>query len=294
MRRGTFKGGVVSVVAAVLLSATVSVSAGGTSPSNSPSPSKAFCKPKLLVDYWAPLRRMPPVRHVPADGRVPFGPAGLRLRSEFEVFTGPASVGLFLRNKGGRKSGRESVWVVNSTLSAVRKGGAVTDVVGERSQGLSRIIKGVTDAVVIGAFHVSRRPGFYRLDLEFSNVSGRKVRYAEYFRVLPRRVDLRLGLMRASVKPGESLIWRVENFGTVSVFFGLDRTVERYEGTGWTLSPVFPLGAPAVGFSMGPGTVSECHSIQVPTTAQPGRYRLSKSVSAKERDYLVSTEFLIE
>jgi len=144
----------------------------------------------------------------------------------------------------------------------------------------------------LGDFHVPGGPRFYRLSVEFHGAGDTETFvYREYFRVVARRVDLRLVLSSASMRPGEELVWRLENFGSTSVVYGLDYRIDRHDGNGWVEDPISPTGFPWVGFMMGAGAASRCQSLRLPDTMQPGRYRLVKTAGIGLR---AGREFAVE
>jgi hypothetical protein len=146
----------------------------------------------------------------------------------------------------------------------------------------------------LGGYHVSRTPRLYRVDVAFYDPADTVVsHYSEYVRVVPRRPDVRLALSAKSLGIGSLLRWRLENYGTVAMSYGLQYSIEHYDGSSWVDADLAPKGFPAVGFTASGGSASKCQAFEVPMGTQPGRYRLAKSVEIgfqAPRDYLAEFE----
>ena len=239
------------------------------------------CANRKLVDYERPLRRMRPIPRIPDSNRVPFGPRGLRLsRSSAPVFVGPDTVGFQITNASTENTKRWQGWVATSALFTVNGTGKTLQQVRSRRQSLRDLFRGRIENLGLGSFRVSALPQYYRLEVLFQHQGKVAGRYAEYLRVLPQRVDVRLGLRDTTVQPGQHLVWRVENYGTTIVEFGLSFKVERYTPDGWVIDPITPAGFPQIGFYIGAGIAGRCESLSLPIDMEPGRYRLTKDVFA--------------
>lgn len=266
---------------------------GAIAPASASSSGGPNCRDRTVLDFSAPLRGMQPPSHGPAAGSLPFLPGGLQLdHFGSKVGVGPTQVG-FVLSSGGEGRGKESSgWEAWSTLTAVRAGGAALRIVGKKRQTLNRVTSGSVDSLRLGVFSLPAREAFYRLNVVFRNGSESHS-YREYYRVLPRRVDLRLALSSAVLAPGEKLSWRLENFGTLQVSHGLEYSIERLSNSRWVVDPITPSGFPGVGFSMGAGDASRCQSLQLPAQISPGLYRLSKDAEVGGRERRVVSEFTV-
>lgn len=255
----------------------------------------AECRKPVVVDYGGALGGMRPSASPPPSGPLPFGPAGLRLSQlDSPILAGGGEIGFSLRNQSDRSS-TQSAWQAQSMLTLVRRGGGPIRTLRERQQSLDPVLRGKAGELRLGAFRVSKHPAFYRLDVALKHAHVVKARYRQYFRVVPRRVDVRLALSGVDFQSGDRLTWRLENLGTVSFIYGVDYRIERFEGSRWVIDPMSPSAFPAVGFYGGPGIGSSCQSVILSEAMAPGRYRVSKTasspVSARERR--VSSEFKI-
>ena len=251
------------------------------------------CRDGAVLDYGAPLRRMLPPSKGPPVGSLPFLPGGLHLdRLGSRVGVGPTRVGFVLGNGSNGRREMNSGWEARSTLTAVRAGGRASRIVGKKRQSADRVISGAVDSMNLAMFRLPARKAFYRLKVVLQRGPETHA-YWEYYRVLPRRVDLRLALSSASLAPGEKLSWRMENFGTLPLFYGLEYRVERLEASSWVVDPSSPDGFPAVGFFMDSGGASDCQSLRLPADMQPGLYLLSKGVEVGGGDRRVVSEFSV-
>lgn len=112
--------------------------------------------------------------------------------------------------------------------------------------------------------------------------------------MLPRRHDLRLTLSDNRLAAGESLFWRLGNFGTGFVSYGLEYEIERFDQAsgGWAVDPLTPSGVPSVGFTVGAGQAGNCQSLAIPAGTPDGRYRLSKPAQiGSEAEHRFTSEF---
>jgi hypothetical protein len=120
---------------------------------------------------------------------------------------------------------------------------------------------------------------FYRLDITFRTLGGRlRGTYAEYFRVVPREVHVRLSILHEQLLPGGQLVSRVENRGTSFVQFGRAFAIDRREAGAWLPEPIAPTAFPASATVMGGGLAGDCEVFGLPSNLRPGRYRLRKPV----------------
>jgi hypothetical protein len=102
--------------------------------------------------------------------------------------------------------------------------------------------------------------------------------------------ELISGTTQAS--PGQEVRFALVNHGPGRVSFGVAFELEREERGRWVRVPFGPenMAWPAVAISLRPRTRYE-QAVRVPAGAQPGRYRVSKSLAGCER--AVSFEFAV-
>jgi hypothetical protein len=234
----------------------------------------AFCEPRIVRDYEAPLRALPPASPVPSS--LPFAPPGLQA-------TPFRSTGQGLLYRGVRPSLNlwnegapiELSWIVKLLVSRPAADGSVGEVVSETTGWVGEV--GRSNALV--ARKALAELGTYRVDTSFESQSGEVLgSYFEYVRVVPLTRHVRLSLNRQVVSPGGSFKVRVENVGTGQVSFGLPYVLERRHEGRWLPAPQRRrFFMPRI--HLGAGIAGECEVVRVFAWADPGRYRIRKRVS---------------
>jgi hypothetical protein len=180
-------------------------------------------------------------------------------------------------------------WLVEAQLARVDRRGRTTQSLGKIIKQVSRLRS--TDDRPSGdldlSFRVSK-PALYRVEITFTDQAGKRLgRYGKYFRVLRPSLDARLVLNGAEFRPGETVSAHLENYGTDSLYYGLGRTIERYDGSSWTVAPESSQGVVlAIGLSSGPGESASCWSFNIPPNEPPGRYRFVWSGEALHGSFL--------
>jgi Bacterial Ig-like domain len=256
---------------ACLLCAAVAVGALGCDSALGDS----FCQAEKIREYEPPLQGM---RSVP---RPPYGSNGLPLglkRLEILLVGGKqlaangGEIGFYL---GGYLQHPHRVdWNVMSKLSVVDRRGKPVRVDRVRWQHVATI--GDPSKVDL-AFAVGPAAKFYRIDIAFFEADGGRVaHYADYFRVMPRRVDTRLALSSTMYKPGEVLRWKLQNLGTTLITFGYEFSLDAWNGAAWAPSEVELPVWPQIGLGLGPGQSEKCEHFALPMDMRPGKYRVIK------------------
>lgn len=267
-----------AVVAMIVASLSISVYAPPSSATTVGSPSCG--RTVVLRDFLAPLVKMPPVRRVPSSGKLPFGPAGLNLRSDGGLVVGPGSAGFSFSDEAIEQR-RNLQWRVEAFLFRVSNTGNATS---SPQATLSRRLGVVKDGNEIEGFYFDLPgiPAYYRVDLQIRALEDGRLlgRFAEYVRVMRPKVDLRVQVDEpTTVTRGETVHARLKNFGTVPVesasyVFGFN--IWRHDGSRWRLvaenpprgpvpkrMQILPAGAERRG----------CLRYRVPDDAPLGRYR---------------------
>jgi hypothetical protein len=168
-------------------------------------------------------------------------------------------------------------WEVETKLLAVDQRGRIKQILRKRDQWVGTVKK---LAAVKLAFRVGKAPTFYLVDATIRNRSGKKLaHYADYFRVMPRRVAVRLGLNATSYRAGEVLLMRLENLSTVGISFGYEFGLDVWDGSSWTASSAVPSEWLGVGLGIGAGQTQQCQRFPLVDDLSPGWYRLTKSFS---------------
>ena len=259
---------VVSVLLAVSLPAAPAGALEGT------FANPAFCAPsKPLNDFG--LSRLPPLRELPADGEpLPFAPKVNVSSGEDRVYNGsfPFGYGFSTRNPYGKE---RLDWNVTAQLWRISRGGHPLRQVGSAAVEISRLDGGERPYVSID---VPGRRGFYRYDIQFADRAGNQLgAYSAYVRMVRPFWRVRLGLDRGSYRPGERVLSRIENYGSTSVAYGEDFSVQRRVDGRWRRDR--ELTPDGFFLSLGilrPGLTGWCEDLRLSPSTEPGRYRILK------------------
>jgi hypothetical protein len=237
-----------------------------------------FCHERFVRDYEAPLRDMPGA-HPPPRGELPFGPRNFGIH---RIHLSPLALdgASFGYRFGGKNEGYRVLdlgWHVVATFRSVSAQGRVRRVLGVREWRARR----VKDLDPLQLSLPAERPGFFRVDLRFETLKGRRLAsYRDYFRVLRRSTDVGIEIDGQSFHPGEAIFARVANRGAGTVWGAGEFELERDEGDGWlqvALSPT-PESVRRIRWLIGPGEAGPCHRLELPAAAGPGVYRLSMPI----------------
>lgn len=255
-----------------------------------------FCKAKVAHDYLAPLRRMIPLRHVPASGNLPFGPKGISIYMLGDgLRVGKGAIG-FAFSDSAVNYRRRLNWVVRTELASVDSKGRPSAVIATKFRhiGVKKI------AQVTGQrFVVPGQPAYYRVTIDIRKENGHLLgRYGEYYRVVAPRFGVRNVVNDEAVVPGETVFARIENTGTETVTADSQAEIERFtEGRWEEISPVTALGLkPALKSQVLGGEVGPCFAYKVPSDQGLGTYRFNGSVTGSMRNHrkkMVAAQFQV-
>ena len=237
-----------------------------------------FCHERFVRDYEAPLRQMP-AAHPPPQGELPFGPRNFGIHP---IGLSPLALegASFGYRFGGKNEGYRVLrlgWQVKATFRAVARDGRVRRVLGVKSWRARR----VKDLDPLQLSMPAAHPGFFRIDLSFETLSGRRLgSYRDYFRVLRRSTDVGVEIDGQSFHPGEAIFARIGNRGAGTVWGTGEFELEREEGASWLQVPLAPTpeSVRRIRWLIGPGEAGSCHRLELPSTAGPGVYRLSMPI----------------
>lgn len=267
------KRGCVAAIALCALLALAPASASAAVP--------AFCKGRVVRDDARPLRHMPG-EHPPPEGELPFGPRNLSmyaLNFGAKVVLDGSHLGYRFAAKGGNARVLHLNWDVTAALKRVDGRGRVLDTVGTVHRRLGEV-EGLEEL----QFSFPAHPGLYEVDISFRTLTGRELAsYSEHFRVVPRRVKLRVAVSGDTFKAGETAYARVLNLGTVPAVLRPRLPVDREEGGAWVRVAEPPVSRESVEefrWTVGGGQASPCVAFRVPADAIPGAYRFTSSALA--------------
>jgi hypothetical protein len=238
----------------------------------------AFCRGHIVRDDERLLDRMPPQKP-PPEGELPFGPYNLSmypLNFGAKVVLDGSHLGYRFAAKGGGRRVLHLNWDVRAVLRMVDGSGRVLSTVDTTRRRLGKV-----EGLDLLQFSFPANPGLYRIDISFRNLSDRKLAsYWEYFRVVPRRVKLRLAINESTFRPGETAYARVLNLGTVAVALRPGLPVEQAVGAEWVRLPQPPVPAEEVEefrWTLIGGEASPCVAFPIPPDAVPGPFRFTSS-----------------
>jgi hypothetical protein len=234
-------------------------------------------------DYARPLKRLPHMPAGPRDEHLPFAPARVFFNHSLggPLFVGGGQVGYSLSFSPWTEGNAWSPllnWTVEARYVRVDRRGRPLRLMGRAVHEVKRLradeVGGQRSHALEFLFGAGR-PGLYRLEITFEGAGGRRLgRYGEYLRVLRPVTDVRLRLDRATAAPGERIEAWLENYGTTSIFTGLYRSIQYFDGSSWVLAPG---GAPgptlAIGIGVGPGASLGCWGFTIPADEPEGLYR---------------------
>lgn len=254
---------------AVVIGAFLFVPITGRGLANAAESHKAFCSSQTAHNYAKPLEEMKPIHRVPASGKLPFAPSYVKVLRTQPVAARGGPMGFVV--VGNSESPVRLNWIVSARLSRINRDGAVQRVMERRQQSVS---------VSSGSWELdftARKFGLFRVDLTIKRESDEKLaHYAEYFRRVPQRLDIRLGVAASSYRPGDLLSFHLENFGTTEAEFDSSFALERQTGSIWALDPASPEGATFPTAHLLIGEVSKCLGWPLPPDLAPGHYRILK------------------
>jgi hypothetical protein len=239
------------------------------------------CPPGHAHDYMKAVHAFPAIHRVPTDGRLPFAPLALRLSAFGDLTPGGGRSGFSLASSGSDRKYRLG-WTLELVVRRVSSSGQARSVVQKRSLRLSRKQSFPNYRLNLFA-DLPPNPAFYRLDLSIKETGGGQLaRFSEYARVVPIRVNARLGVRPRTLSPGDAIATRVENLGTTWLAYGLGVSLEQHREGRWFWVPQeqwFPENA----IEIPAGALGDCERTYLPDDLSPGSYRLTKQVSAQHK-----------
>ena len=233
---------------------------------------------KVVHDFLQPFERMVPIRGLPTEGKMPFGPKGLRLELlGGRLLVGGGEVGFGFRDEAIEQR-RRLGWLVTTTLSRVSAKGRVIASLDTKRHYLGAVQGNRIKALI---HSVPGNPAFYRIDVSFTDrVSGRPLgRYNAYLRVVRPRFNLKVVVEEPTVQPGEMARARLINAGTLQVVtpaYDYGFAIQKHDGASWVTVPDNPPRGrvPKRMQVLVPGAENRgCLRYRVPEGEPPGRFR---------------------
>jgi hypothetical protein len=286
--------GVVLAIGLVALIGSASASArsgnslaSAANGSASSSFAEEFCEGGIVNEFGLPelppLANPFPERPALRERQLPaFAPKTVSLElGGGPILTPGQEVGFWLRSDNF--VGRTPLhWTLKDTIRAVDPSGNLGPVV---AHGRVRV-KNIHAGSEVKDFLVPPRAlGAYRYDLKIEGPTGEQLaEYSTYVWVERKFWAPRLGLSSPAVHPGELLLSRPENMGTIDFEYGEEFRLQRKIGGSWT--PIKLPGEVAwelwLGYA-GAGAAGQCSEMRIPQDFSPGRYRIVKSITRTPR-----------
>jgi hypothetical protein len=268
------------------------------------------CNSKVVRDYMKPLERLPTVPAPPFGDDLYFAPDRVYL-STFRggsLQLGPAKRGFSLSYSPYEVEAtaptRRLDWQVTSRLVELDRRGRPLGKPKKIEKHVKRLWpESEGNRGLDFSFQVPGKPALYRLELVFENRGGKRLaRFGGNFRVLRPSLDVDFVLNDTTFHRGETVRAQLINRGAALLYFGLERSIEYFDGTAWGEPPPgFGQGLiPAILLHLQPGESGSCWQATIPATAPPGLYRFSKEFEyikrpgfGKLRSMMLSSEFTV-
>lgn len=257
-----------------------------------------FCTSPVPRDYAGPLLSLPPIRRIPRSGRLPFAPQRLNiyLNRPGPVLTEGGDVGY---NFSDRRFGSvlRLNWIVSAQLYMMSADGTLGEEI-ENSEITIGVVR--NDSPPVMELKVPSAPGLYRFDIQFTDTEGNSLgEFSEYFRQMPVRTKVRLGINGYRFHMRQVVASRIENFGTSTVTYDALDLLQRRVGGRWRGVPQANHRAvPLFQGIIQAGEAGRCGSFRITRNLSPGRYRIVKLAGVPRpnhatRSLRLSADFLI-
>lgn len=257
-----------------------------------------FCAPKKPVEDFG-LLNLPPLREVPEEAGKVLG------RGAVDIYGGwtrvmPEPIGFGYGFSEHNYSGTVRLdWTITAELWTADKRGATYREVDSAELFIGRLDGRHQPYIEVEP--LENRRGFYRFDMQIESASGKLVgAFGAYFKVVRPYWNVKLGLARDELQPGQRVFARLENFGSKTASYGESFSVERFDDATmrWIPQPdlIGRRGWLRWGGILGPGRTGLCNSFRLPEDVTPGRYRMVKSVgrSLRSLSSRLTAEFTVE
>ena len=235
-----------------------------------------FCAPTKPINDFG-LSTLPPTHEAPVDGDLPFGPKTVSISVEAgPIIAIGGGVRFDIRSNNFNPHGRTPLeWVMRDRLRSLDATGSPGAVISQGKHRIRYINAAREDKLILDP---PRTPGFYRYETEISDFDGKRLAlYVYNLRVERKFWDVRLGLNRTAFYPGNHVLSRIENFGTLAPSYGEEFRLQRLAGGRWRTIDTPGRG----GWLLWAGWVSagmsgRCSSLALPRDFPAGQYRILK------------------
>jgi hypothetical protein len=288
---------VLATAACLTTGALSTASAIGAYPANPLADGNpAFCAPKKPVEDFG-LLNLPAIREVPEEAGKVLGRGAVDIYGGWDrILPEPRGFGYGFSEHNYSGTVRLD-WKITAELWTVDKRGTAY-----RQVDFAELFIGRLNAVNQPHIEVeppTNRRGFYRFSMRIESAAGETVgSFGAYFKVVRPYWNVKLGLARNALRPGQRVFSRLENFGSQTASYGESFSVERFDEASWVPQPdlLGRRGWLAWGGILGPGNTGLCNSFRLPDDVSAGLYRVVKSVgpSLRKQSIRLSAEFTIE
>jgi hypothetical protein len=242
---------------------------------------RGACAKRLVRDYGRVFSRLPGIPRPRRDGRLSFGPGGIYFAESPKRILVPGNAGshafsFSLTSHGNGDRVFRLNWLMTARIVSIDARGESNGAFAVSKKKLGTVAESELGRSEL-RLRVPARPGLYRAEVTFtSTASGDQVgRVAQYLRVLTPRTTVRLGILGTfTVKPGESVVARVENLGTRRILSPEKYTLDRYEAGQWQPVQGDAQNAPSIIRPIEAGFASPCTHVSIPADSPSGLYRV--------------------
>jgi hypothetical protein len=235
-----------------------------------------FCDGSVVHDFLAPLARMRKLHGPPRSEMLGFGPAGTRIGTLHRLNYEAEEIGIWIQFDRSLPELRPA-WTMTTTVVRVDARGRPLEEIGRHRIRIDdlRDIHRYRGIVQVGA-----GPAFYRATVVIQTASGSRLgHFGAYFRNVRPVGRARLELDATSYRPTDLVLGRVESFGTVSVLYYPEYSIESWNGLSWSPIPETPKDFEyPLQWALAGRVGTDCSEFQIPATVPAGRYRMVKKV----------------
>ncbi len=236
---------------------------------------------RIVIDYLRPFKSMPPASPPPVSGRLPFAPRDLYLEpfASNRVLAGGGHFGYVFGTRNAPLADLNLRWLAIVRLETINKKGARQRSVTVQRRRLAKVN---SLAELDFTLTLTPSPALYRYHLEFRRLSGHLLaRYDQYVRVVRRKVRASIHTDSIQARPGEGIDLQLVNEGTEAIDYGEGGLVSFWNGENWVAAFKINSRGNKQAFVLEAGRAGRCESLEIPSHAPSGRYRIQKRISTR-------------